>query len=271
MKSDSNFPQINFSETKDSPAPEKLMTIRVEQLRLRAFIGYQDWEREKLQDVVLSYSFKYSAARAAVKDQVDYAVNYKTLTKQIIQLVDRKSFDLIETIAEKIYQNIENFHDEIQQIEVCVEKPHALRFADNVLVKISHADRYQLALISLGSNIQPEKNFKSALNYLTEYGIIVDRTEFIQTKPLKFTDQPDFLNGAVLIHTTLPKKILQLKLKQIEALLGRVRSENKNAPREIDLDVVTYNNTILDPEELHELPFLKDFIRELQPEIVMND
>lgn len=246
---------------------EKLVSIEIENLRLRSFIGYQDWEREKLQDVVISYSFKYDALLAAKKDNVNDAVNYKTLTKNIIRLIDNRSFDLIETMAEEIYLKIEKFHAAIQEIEVCVEKPHALRFADNVMAKISSDDRFHPAIISLGSNIDAEKNFAIALNKLTDLGILINRTEFIKTQPLKFTDQPDFLNGAILIHTKLPRYILSKKLKEIEALMGRVRTENKNAPREIDLDVLTYNNRIIDRKDLVELPFLKEFIQKLQPDL----
>lgn len=249
----------------------KLLTIKVENLRLRAYIGFQDWERNKLQDVVISYSFKYNATRATENDRVDFAVNYKTLTKQIIKLIDNCSFDLIEAMAEVIYEHIENFDPRIREIDVCVEKPHALRFADNVMVKISGADRLKVAMISMGSNIRPEENFTKALDYLTGLGTIVHQTDFIKTKPLKFTDQPDFLNGAVLMHTKLPEDVLSLKLKEIEALMGRVRSENKNAPREIDLDVLTYQHRICDKKELNDLPFLKEFIKKLQPELIEKE
>ena len=112
----------------------KLSTVRVEKLRLRAYIGFIDWEKVKLQDVVVSYSFKYNTSKAAVSDDVSDAVNYKTLTKQIIDLVDNKSFHLIEFLAEKIYEHIQNFNKNVQDIHVKVEKPHALRFSDNVLV-----------------------------------------------------------------------------------------------------------------------------------------
>lgn len=259
---------VNQSSYYQTHFTQKLLTVQVDNLRLRAYIGYQEWEKNKLQDIVISYSFKYNGARATENDNVDYAVNYKTLTKRIIALIDHQSFDLIEAMAEVIFKTIEDFDISIQEIQVCLEKPHALRFADNVMVKISSLDRLQVAMVSLGSNINPDENFAKALNYLTGLGTIVHRTDFIQTKPLKFTDQADFLNGAILLHTHLSQPMLELKLKQIEALMGRVRNENKNAPRVIDLDVVTYKNKIIDKKELQDLPFLKNFIEKLQPELL---
>lgn len=244
----------------------KLSIISVEDLRLRAYIGFMEWETKKLQDVVISYSFKYNTAKASVSDSVEDAVDYKLLTKQIIDLVDNQSFFLIEFLAEKILEHIQEYHYSIQEISVKVEKPNALRFSDNVLVRIASEDRYNTVIISMGSNIEPEENFKKAIDLILRLGLIVKRTEFIKTAPLKFEDQPDFLNGALLLCTKKNLNELQLELKQIEAVLGRVRSENKNAPRQIDLDVTTYNGHLID-DEINELPFLTDFITYLQPEI----
>lgn len=48
----------------------KLSIVRVENLRLRSYIGFIDWETEKLQDVIISFSFKYDTAMAAKSDDV---------------------------------------------------------------------------------------------------------------------------------------------------------------------------------------------------------
>ncbi|HNR86691.1 MAG TPA: 2-amino-4-hydroxy-6-hydroxymethyldihydropteridine diphosphokinase, partial [Taishania sp.] len=55
-------------------------------------------------------------------------------------------------------------------------------------------------------------------------------------------------------------------LRKIENKLNRVRTENKNAPRTIDLDVTTFNGKLVD-NEIYELPFLVDFLHDLQPDI----
>ena len=244
----------------------KLSEVCVENLRLRAYIGFIDWETEKLQDVIISFSFKYDTAMAAKSDDVQDAVDYKKITKGIIDFVDHQSFHLIEALANKIYNHIQIADSAIQEITVRVEKPHALRFADNVLVEIDGKDRYNTAIIAMGSNINSDENFTKALGHLQQLGFIMQRTSFIKTEPLKFEEQPEFLNGAVLLHTKKSLSELKMHLKQTEALLGRVRTENKNAAREIDLDVLTYNGFITD-QDIEELPFLIDFIQQLQPEI----
>lgn len=245
----------------------KLTTVEIVNLRLRAYIGFIDWEKEKLQDLVISYSFKYDSKNATASDDVQYAVDYKKINKQIIAMVDHQSFHLIETVAETIYNFIQSTSPHIQGIEVKVEKPNALRFTDNVLVKISGTDRFNTAMIALGSNIEAEENFTKALGLIQNLGVITKRTEFIITKPLKYEAQADFLNGAILLVTKRSLSELTLQLKQIESLLGRVRNGNKNAPRTIDLDITAFNGFLID-NEIDELPFLKDFLQYLLPEMV---
>jgi dihydroneopterin aldolase/2-amino-4-hydroxy-6-hydroxymethyldihydropteridine diphosphokinase len=244
----------------------KLSTVKVKNLRLRAYIGFLDWEKEKLQDIVISFSFKYDTRLASDTDDVAHAVDYKKINKRIIELVDNKSFQLIENLAEQIYSLIQSISPDIQEIDVRVEKPRALRFADNVIVIISGKDRYNTAMITLGSNILPEENINQALNLISRLGVITKRTEFIKTKPLKFTEQDDFLNGAILLVTKKNLSELQIELRQIEAIMGRERSANKNAPRQIDLDVTTFNGFLID-KEIKELPFLIDFLKLLQPQL----
>jgi len=242
---------------------QKISTIKIENLRLRAYIGFNDREREKMQDLVLSYSLKYNMFWAVEQDDVEKSYNYKTLNKSIIKLIEHQKFDLIETVAEKIYDRIKQ-HPYTFGVKVRVEKPYALRFTDNVMIEIDEADRYNEAIISLGSNINAKANTIAALEKLEALGNIFEQTEFITTKPLKYKDQPDFLNGAVKLYTKLNLEQLILSLKKIENELGRIRTDNKNAERTIDLDVTLYNNHIID-KDVYEFDFLKRFVKELKP------
>jgi len=242
---------------------QKVSTIKVEKLRLRAYIGFNDWERKKMQDLVISYSLKFNMFWAVKNDDVSQSYNYKTLTKSIIKLIEHQKFDLIETVAEKIYDRIKQ-HPFAYGVTVKVEKPFALRFTDNVMIKIDEADRYNEAIISIGSNINANENTKAAVGKLKTLGSLTEQTKFITTKPLKFEDQADFLNGAITLYTKLNLEQLILSLKKIEAELGRIRTANKNAERTIDLDVTLYNNHVID-KDVHEFDFLKRFVKELKP------
>jgi len=108
-----------------------MLSVRIKNLRLRTYIGFNDEEREKLQDVVINVRFDYQAARAADTDDVEYAVNYKTVTKDIIALVEGSQFLLLEKLTADVLDLV--MRDErVRYAEVQVDKPHALRFADSV-------------------------------------------------------------------------------------------------------------------------------------------
>ncbi len=133
--------------------------------------------------------------------------------------------------------------------------------------QITHTNQINTALILLGSNIDPEKNIADALNAIQKLGRMGKQTAFIYTKPLQFETQPDFLNGALLLYTYLPLFDLQAELEQIELEMGRMKDINKHVPRIIDLDVITFNGSIADEKDIVQLPFLYDFVKQLQPEI----
>lgn len=247
---------------------EKISKIAVICLKLRTYIGFNNWEKDNLQDIVISFSFKYNVYEAVKKDDVAFGINYKSITKDIIGLIENKHFNLLETVAEIIYATIKKIPEALE-VDVKVEKPNALRFCDNVIVQISGKDRFNVALIAIGSNINPEQNTDKAIAELENIGSITKKTEFLVTKPLKMTDQPNFWNGAVLLNTKLDYGELNKTLKVIEHRLGRERTENKNAPRTIDLDIIAFNSTLVD-KEAFEFPFLVKFIHQLQPEMAIT-
>lgn len=110
--------------------------IRIKELRLRTFIGFNPEEQEKLQDVVINVLIEYDALKAARSDQPDEALNYKTVTKQIIRLVEENRFLLLEKLVHDVL-NCAMEHPSVERAEVEVDKPHALRFADSVSLTMS--------------------------------------------------------------------------------------------------------------------------------------
>jgi 2-amino-4-hydroxy-6-hydroxymethyldihydropteridine diphosphokinase len=243
----------------------RLTTIKVEKLRLRAYIGFKKWETEKLQDLVINFSFRYNAAKAIETDMEEDVLDYKAITKSIIHHIDRQSFHLLEKVADDVLEIIRQ-NPYVRDIKVRIEKPYALRFSDNVAVEADSDDRTNEAIISLGSNIDAEEHISQALEKLSTIGAIRNRSEFIYTDPQKITAQPKFLNGAVILDTHLYLEDLIATLKAIEDDMGRERSGPKNGPRKIDLDVVLFNRAITD-DEVYEYSFLQDFLRELKPGI----
>jgi 2-amino-4-hydroxy-6-hydroxymethyldihydropteridine diphosphokinase len=95
--------------------------------------------------------------------------------------------------------------------------------------------------VALGSNIDPERNLREAVRRLALHCRLVAVSSVYETQPVGNTEQPSFLNAAVLIQTDLSAADLKARvLRVIEDELGRVRTEDKNAPRTIDLDIAFY-------------------------------
>lgn len=106
------------------------------------------------------------------------------------------------------------------------------------------------AVISLGSNIEPERYLPLAVGRLHALGRVLAVSEACRNPALGPEGQPDFVNAALLLETDRAPKDIQRALRQIEARLGRRRTPDKYAPRVIDLDLVLYGSHIVDDGSL---------------------
>lgn len=110
--------------------------IRIKNLRLRTYIGINDDEITNKQDVIINVKIVYSATAAANTDDMANALNYRTITKQIITLVEQNRFALLEKLTADVL-TLASTHAAVSYAEVEVDKPHALRFADSVSLTLS--------------------------------------------------------------------------------------------------------------------------------------
>jgi len=78
--------------------------------------------------------------------------------------------------------------------------------------------------------------------------VVIAQSDLLITTPEGYLDQDDFLNGCVKIYSEISQKELKVKLLSIEERLLRVRTENKNGPRTIDLDITAINGKIVDSD-----------------------
>ncbi|TNC81632.1 MAG: dihydroneopterin triphosphate 2'-epimerase [Oleiphilus sp.] len=109
--------------------------INITNLRLRTYIGFNPEETEKKQDVVINASIRYPATQACQSDSELQALDYKIITKSVIQLVESGRFKLLEKLTADVLELIMGF-DQVTACRVSIEKPHALRFADSVSITL---------------------------------------------------------------------------------------------------------------------------------------
>jgi len=117
-------------------------------------------------------------------------------------------------------------------------------------------------IIGIGSNIDPKNNIQKSLAFLEQNVEIIAISSWVKTAAIGIINQNDFINGAVRIRTAFSQDNLINYLKKLENELGRDRSLPKFGPRTIDLDIVVWNNLIID-KDYYTRNFIKNAVDEL--------
>jgi len=107
--------------------------VRIKNLLLRAYIGIKEEEINNQQDIVINVELTYDASEAIDRNEISAALNYRTITKQIIGHVDGARFALLERLTHEVLSIVIDHHA-VQWARVEIDKPHALRYADSVSV-----------------------------------------------------------------------------------------------------------------------------------------
>ena len=127
--------------------------------------------------------------------------------------------------------------------------------------------------LSLGSNLGDRAaNLSTAIEHLGSLGKVVTVSSFYETEPVELTNQPWFLNCAVQLNTEkMPRQLLSGVLA-IERKMGR-RRLLKKGPRNIDIDLLLFGNSIVEATGLtiphpamHERRFVLEPLAEIAPE-----
>ncbi|NWK76679.1 2-amino-4-hydroxy-6-hydroxymethyldihydropteridine diphosphokinase [Aquitalea sp. LB_tupeE] len=137
-----------------------------------------------------------------------------------------------------------------------------------------------LAYVALGSNLeQPAEQIRAALAALAALAgtSVLAHSSLYLTTPVGYLDQPDFINAVAQLETGLSPHALLEALMQIEAGFGRERSF-RNAPRVLDLDILLYQDTVLDDPQLllphprmHQRAFVMVPLAEIAPDLPVGE
>ncbi len=128
------------------------------------------------------------------------------------------------------------------------------------------------AYVGVGSNLEPEAHVATAIRRLGASGRVAGVSTIYRTAPLGRPEQPPYSNAVVAVDTELGPHALREALRTIEAALGRRRTADRYASREIDLDIIVYGDLVIaeegfqvpDPDILIR-PFLAVPLYELSP------
>jgi len=109
--------------------------IYLNDLKIETVIGIYDWEREIKQIVVLDLDMAADIRKAAASDAIEDTLNYKAVSKRLIEFVGASDFQLVETLAEEVANIIINEFG-VPWVRVKVNKKGAVRYAGDVGVII---------------------------------------------------------------------------------------------------------------------------------------
>lgn len=114
--------------------------IFLDELKIDTIIGIWDWERKIRQTVIIDLEMSADIATAAASDSVEDTLNYKSVAKRVQQFVGDSSFQLVETLAERIAGIIRDEFD-VAWVKVRVHKPGAIRGSKDVGIEIERGEQ----------------------------------------------------------------------------------------------------------------------------------
>jgi dihydroneopterin aldolase len=109
-------------------------------LEIETIIGIYDWERETRQTVVLDIEMAFDIQKAAETDDIQYALDYKTVSKRIITFVEASQFLLVEKLISEIAEIIRNEFN-VTWVKITLNKKGAIRGASDVGIIIERGER----------------------------------------------------------------------------------------------------------------------------------
>ena len=250
--------------------------IFLSELKVDTVIGIWEWERRIRQTVIIDLEMSADIATAAATDSVEDTLNYKQVAKRVQSFVADSSFQLVETLAERIAGIIrEEFG--VSWVKVRVNKPGAIRGSKAVGVLIERGQRGQLmakVFLGLGSNIAPERNLRLAIRELAaRYGRLA-LSPVYRSAAVGFSGA-DFMNLVVRLESDQSPLDICRTSELIHNLSGRSRGSDKWASRPLDIDLLLYNDLIEDQrpvrvprDDILEYSFVLRPMADLAPDLV---
>jgi len=112
--------------------------VFIEGLEIEALIGIYDWERRIRQPLVFDIEMAFDNRVPAATDAIADTLNYKAISNRIVEYVSQSSFELVETLAERVAQIVLTEFG-VQRVRLKLSKPGAVRGARAVGVMIERS------------------------------------------------------------------------------------------------------------------------------------
>lgn len=237
--------------------------IYIKDLEVFAKHGVFPEENVLGQKFLVSAALGTSTREAGQKDDLTKSIHYGEVSHFISRFLKEHTFKLLEAAAEKLAEELLLKIDRLESVRLEIKKPWAPIGLPLETVSVEIERSWHTAYIALGSNMGDKKAYlDSGVEGLrqTKGCRVLAVSDYLATEPYGVTDQDEFLNGAMKIRTLLPPHELLDRLHEIEQEAGRERII-RWGPRTLDLDILLYDDLILDDEELH-IPHIEMYKRD---------
>ncbi len=237
--------------------------IHIKNLEVFAKHGVFPEENVLGQKFVVSAVLYTSTREAGKTDELAKSIHYGDVSHLIAEFMKQNTFQLLETAAERLAEELLLKTEHLEKICLEIKKPWAPVGLPLETVSVEIERGWHTAYIALGSNLgDKEANLRLGVEGLrSTRGCRVEAvSDFLVTEPYGGVEQDDFLNGAMKIRTLLTPHELLERLHEIEQGAKRERIV-RWGPRTLDLDILLYDDLILDEEELH-IPHIEMYKRD---------
>lgn len=227
--------------------------IHIKNLEVFANHGVFPEENVLGQKFLLSADLYADLRKAGMTDELGASIHYGEVSMMMKEFAEQHTFKLLEALAEKLAFKMLMEIPALRKVKLEIKKPWAPVKLPLETVSVEITRGWHTAYIALGSNMgDKEAYLKEAVRELShaEGCRAGDVSDFLVTAPYGYTDQDEFLNGCMQLDTLLIPEELLVLLHRIEQKAGRKR-EIRWGPRTLDLDILFYDNEVIDSRELH--------------------
>ena len=246
--------------------------IEIKNLEIFANHGVFPEENVLGQKFVVSATLYTDTRKAGLTDELTSSIHYGEVSHMITRFAKEHTYKLLEALAENLCQMLLSELPLLEMVTLRVEKPWAPVGLplDTVAVEITR--RWHTAYVAFGSNLGNKKKFlDDGIQGLkdTPSCKVESVSEYLVTEPYGGVEQDEFLNGVLKLRTLLTPEELLDRLHELEAAANRERIIHWG-PRTLDLDILFYDNEIIDTPNLH-IPHIdmenRDFVLKPMDEI----
>ena len=253
---------------------QKTAKIIIHDLVISACHGVNEEEKTQKQPFSISLEIVTDIGEAVKNDDITQTVSYSEVCKQIKTVVESTTYNLIETLANKLACSIACKYYNITSVKVLLKKLEPPMKVKPNYVAVEVVREYKRCYLSLGSSVGNRNGYLDfALEKLINDIHIrkVRESTRIETEPYGGVAKNKFINSAVELETIYsPQELLKI-INNIEEEAGRVRNK-KWEDRVLDIDIVLFGNEIINDENLtvpHKEMHKREFV--LRPLLLLND